>query len=122
MVSIVQYQERGISRVDINIHIFSLRKIKYCSILEHQIEKESTQEYFYQDVTSVSTTTTTKDVTNKLEDNKKEEIEEEAFVFIILGDKQSFAYIGNDSTNESVKGMKNLLREKNGQKIVIRSV
>ena len=81
-------------------------------LLQLDKKKESTQEYFYQDITSISTTTTSKEVKNTLEDNKSEEVETEAFVIIVPGDKVSLAYTGNETTNESVKGMKNLLRNK----------
>lgn len=80
-------------------------------LLDPSKKKESTQEYFYQDITSISTSTLSKEVSNKLE-GKKEEVETEAFVIIVPGDKVNMAYTGNELTNESVKGMKNLLRNK----------
>ena len=82
------------------------------NLLDLSKKKESTQEYFYQDITSISTSTVSKEVKNQLKEGKTEEVETEAFLIIVPGDKQSLAYTGNDLTNESVKGMKNLLRNK----------
>ncbi len=81
------------------------------NLLNPDKKKESTQEYFYQDITSISTTVNSTEVKNNIM-GKSEEIETESFVIIVPGDKINLAYTGNEETNNSVKGMKNLLRNK----------
>lgn len=83
-------------------------------LLDPNKKKESTLEFFYSDITSVSTTTvSTKPKQKDAEGHEVQEIDTEAFVLIVPGDKISLAFTPYDGFDEScINGMKALIRER----------
>lgn len=80
---------------------------------EPEKKKESTLEFFYSDITSVNTSTVSTVPKQKEQDGQKvEEIDTEAFILIVPGDKISLAFTPNESTIKSINGMKALIRER----------
>ena len=76
-------------------------------------KRENTQEFFYDDVVSVSIGTTSTELkkSNGFGTNE-ESIETEEFRLVVPGDKMIFAFTSDDDTNKSVQGMKSAIRNK----------
>lgn len=74
---------------------------------------ENAEEFFYQDVTSFSTNTVEADAT-VLEGNAQvaKSIQSDQFQVIVPGDKISVAMTRNQEIEDSIQGMKQMLREK----------
>lgn len=83
------------------------------NLCDTQKKKESTQEFFYSDITSVniSTESTTPD-TAATGDKEAVEIDVEKVVLVVPGDKISMAFTPTEQGEESIKGMRNLIRER----------
>lgn len=76
-------------------------------------KKESTQEFFYSDIVSVSIASSSVGLNKKRGFGKIEDsIETEEFRLVVPGDKMLFAFTSNESVSASVKGMKDLIRER----------
>lgn len=77
---------------------------------------ENTQEFFYSDIVSVSTGTTSVEVQKgNAIDRNDDSIEAEEFRLVVPGDKMCFAFTSNEAVSKSIQGMKNLIRtKKNG--------
>lgn len=78
-------------------------------------KKESTEEYFYKDITNFSTSTDTVE-TSFYDANKKETIlknvDSNRFALTVPGDKFYCSLDQNDYTESAIQGMKAMLREK----------
>ena len=80
---------------------------------------EETQELFYTDIVSVSINSSvqTLKASNSAEAKKEDEtIDTEDFTLVVPGDKLRFAFTSNSEVNNSINGMKNLIRQKKMQK------
>lgn len=79
-------------------------------------KKESTDEYFYKDITNFSTSTETEEMRSEYDKNakiwKKENVETSKFSLVVPGDKLYCAMEPNEESERSIKGMKAKLREK----------
>ncbi len=87
---------------------------QYAFNLDEDKKRESTQEYFYTDVTSLSTSTLEEKI--KISDKgvqKEESHSEDALKLVVPGDSVSI-YVNNDSDNieMTIQAVKQLLREK----------
>ena len=89
-----------------------LYTIKF-KLTEDGKKRENTQEFFYDDVVSVSIGTTSTELkkSNGFGTNE-ESIETEEFRLVVPGDKMTFAFTSDNETNKSVQGMKNAIRAK----------
>ncbi len=75
---------------------------------------ENTQEFFYTDIVSVRTQTVFEklDKSKSTDEDTAEEAESEKFKLIVAGDDISFAFTTTEEVSESIRGMKNKIREK----------
>ena len=78
-------------------------------------KKESTEEYFYKDITNFSTSADT--VETPFYDKKKNEtflknVDSNRFALTVPGDKFYCSMEQNDYTERAIQGMKAMLREK----------
>ncbi len=76
---------------------------------------ENTLEFFYSDITSVSTGSVSAPLSeNKSldDDNNESEYESEEFRLIVPGDKMYFAFTTEEGITRSIQAMKNLIRAK----------
>ncbi len=84
-------------------------------LMDLKLKKETTSEFFYSDLTSVSisqdSVSTTK-ATSLDGGDKEDEVEIERFSLIVPGDKKSFAYTANEKSTRGVNAMRTLIREK----------
>ncbi len=82
-------------------------------LLDSSKKKESTLEFFYSDITSINTTTiSTKPKQADADGKVVEEIDTEAFVLIVPGDKIQLAFTPTESATNSINAMKTLIRER----------
>ena len=73
----------------------------------HGIQKESTTEYFYEDITNIKTGEETKEI------NKNTSINYNSLTLIVPGDSYRMSVSSaSDDISNSVQGMKTLLRNK----------
>lgn len=81
-------------------------------LTEDSKKKESTQEFFYTDIVSVSISTNTVELNEKkgFGSGKEESIETESFTLVVPGDKMYFAFTSDEESNEAIQGMKNTIR------------
>ena len=81
-------------------------------------KKESTDEYFYKDITNFSTASETEEVQTEWDKKnkvfKKENVETTQFSLVVPGDKLYCAMEPSEENERSIKGMKAKLREKKG--------
>ena len=81
-------------------------------------KKESTDEYFYKDITNFSTASETEEVQTEWDKKaqiwKKENVETTQFSLVVPGDKLFCAMEPSEENERSIKGMKAKLREKKG--------
>ncbi len=77
-------------------------------------KSEDTQEFFYTDIVSVSTSTESTSLAQgkAIGGKKLETVETECFKLTVPGEKMSFAFTASDSVVQSVNGMKTLIRQK----------
>jgi F0F1-type ATP synthase assembly protein I len=89
--------------------------------LDKDSKKEDTQEYFYKDVTSFSTSSESKKTKiyippqscrEKIGTTKEEEVNYTMFTLVVPNDKQEVAMENTDANNNKVQAMKQKLREK----------
>ena len=80
--------------------------------LDESKKAESTDEFFYKDVTSVSTSSDYETVKNKNKDGKEMEVESHKFVMVVPGDKLYVSLDGVDNAESIIQAMKQKLREK----------
>ena len=75
---------------------------------------ETTQEFFYSDIVSVTigTESTAVDSKNCVDGYTTGSIDVEKFKLIVPGDKMSFAFTSNDGVSGSIQAMKNKIRDK----------
>ena len=75
---------------------------------------ETTQEFFYTDIVSVTigSESTSVDSRNCVDGLSSSAIEVEKFKLIVPGDKMSFAFTSNDGVSGSIQAMKNKIRDK----------
>ena len=83
-------------------------------LLDLERKKESVLEFFYSDITSVNISTVSVEPKFAAADteNKPEELDTERFVLVVPGDKIVMAFETNDEVDASIKGMRNLIRNK----------
>lgn len=83
-------------------------------LLDLERKKESVLEFFYSDVTSVNVSTTSVTPKQAAADTaeKPDELDVESFVLVVPGDKIIMSFETNDDVDESIKGMRTLIREK----------
>ncbi len=95
------------------IYIYTIK----FKLTEENKKRENTQEFFYDDIVSVSIATSSTELkqSNGFGTNE-DSIETEEFRLVVPGDKMIFAFTSNDKTNNSVQGMKNAIREKKNPK------
>ena len=95
-----------------NDQVFFYRRI--LDLLDLERKKESTLEFFYSDITSVNISTASVAPRNAEADSdeKPEELDVESFVLVVPGDKISMAFETNEYADASIKGMRNLIRDK----------
>jgi hypothetical protein len=90
---------------------------QYTFHMDEDGKKERTEEYFYKDVTSVSTTSDTVETLvwdSKTGAEKTVNIDSTRFKLVVPGDSFYCAMEQNDYTERAVQGMKTKLREKKG--------
>lgn len=91
------------------IYIYTVR----FNLTEDSKKKESTQEFFYSDIVSVSISTTSVEMNeSKGFGGKETSVDTEQFKLVVPGDQMFFAFTSNDAVSASVKSMKDLIREK----------
>lgn len=106
------------SRYELTWILFSesqMHMYKYSFDMDQNWHNTETEEFFYQDVTSVSTATSSESARFAEKGGEREEtVDTTQFRVIVPGDKMYFAMNGTDlsTANESVKAMKQMLREK----------
>lgn len=106
------------SRYELTWILFSesqMHMYKYSFDMDENWHNTETEEFFYQDVTSVSTATSSESARFVEKGGAREEtVDTTQFRVIVPGDKMYFAMNGTDlsTANESVKAMKQMLREK----------
>lgn len=82
-------------------------------LTEKDKKTENTQEFFYSDIVSVSTGSTSVETnSNYAIDGSNTTVETEEFRLVVPGDKISFAFTSNEVVSQSVQGMKTLIRQK----------
>ena len=83
-------------------------------LLDLERKKESVLEFFYSDITSVNISTVSVEPKFAASDteNKPEELDTEKFVLVVPGDKIAMAFETNEEVDESIKGMRSLIRDK----------
>jgi hypothetical protein len=88
----------------------------YSFSMTEDAKKERTEEYFYKDVTNVSTTTETREVllsgAGCNPTAAKASVEEHLFSIVVPGDKLMVACESSDTVEQSIQAMKQKLREK----------
>lgn len=84
------------------------------SLTGREHKTESTQEFFYTDIVSVSTGSVSKTLNAKKSagGGKWESVEAEEFRLVVPGDKMSFAFTSNNEISASIRGMKEKIRDK----------
>jgi hypothetical protein len=94
---------------------------QYTFNMDEDGKKESTEEYFYKDITNFSTSSDSveKETVNKVSCTGKAtyvrtNVETNKFTIIVPGDKFACPMIQNDYVEKSIQGMKAKLREKKG--------
>lgn len=94
---------------------------QYTFNMDEDGKKESTEEYFYKDITNFSTTTDTieKWVLDKVSCNgestyARNNVDANRFAIVVPGDKFYCSMDQNDYTERAIQGMKAKLREKKG--------
>ncbi|MFD1485504.1 hypothetical protein ACFQ5J_09705 [Lacticaseibacillus baoqingensis] len=107
-----RYQVTWIFFSKTQVHLYT-----YTFDMDEDKKQESTEEYFYQDVTSFTTsnmTETAKYMDGQVE--KTREVETSKFKMVVPGDQMLVAMDGDvQSAEESIQGMKSMLREKKSQ-------
>jgi hypothetical protein len=106
------------SRYQVTWIFFSASQLhlyRYSFDMDQDWKNELTEEFFYQDVTSVSTVDQTeqgKELINGIQTERT--VQTSDFRIVVPGDKMFIAMNGNDlaSVTQSVKAMKQMLREK----------
>lgn len=84
-------------------------------LLDLERKKETTLEFFYSDITSVNISTQSITPKNAAADSTSNEIKEldvESFILVVPGDKINMAFESNGNVDESIKGMRTLIRER----------
>lgn len=105
-----RYQVTWIFFSESQLHMY-----QYTFDMDQDWHSAQTEEFFYQDVTSVSTTTS--EETSRIMENgveREESVNTTQFRMVVPGDKMLFAMNSTnlDRANDSVKAMKQMLREK----------
>lgn len=88
---------------------------QYTFNMDEAGKRESTEEYFYKDITNFSTASETEEVTSYDKNGSvtgHHQIETNIFQLVVPGDKIKCSMKLNDETENIIKGMKNKLREK----------
>ena len=95
---------------------------QYTFNMDEDGKKESTEEYFYRDITNFSTSSDTveKEVLNKVNCNGqaiyvRKNVDSNRFALVVPGDKFYCSMEQSDYTERAIQGMKAKLREKKGQ-------
>lgn len=83
------------------------------SLIDPTNKKEESQEFFYQDIVSISVAQESIDVKGKGsdDDGKTKQVENERFRIVVPGEKLSFAYTPDDTTSKHINSMKTTIRE-----------
>ena len=94
---------------------------QYTFNMDEDGKKETTEEYFYKDITNFSTTSDTieKEVLDKVSCKgdatyKRKNVDANRFSIIVPGDRLNCSMDQNDYTERAIQGMKAKLREKKG--------
>jgi len=85
---------------------------RYTFNLDENKTSESTDEFFYKDVTSFSTSSETDKTKTENSSGKILEVETHKFALIVPGDKLFVSMDGIENAEEIIQGMKHKLREK----------
>lgn len=95
---------------------------QYTFNMDEDGKKESTEEYFYRDITNFSTSSDTveKEVLDKINCNgeatyARKNVDSNRFALVVPGDKFYCSMEQSDYTESAIQGMKAKLREKKGQ-------
>ena len=80
--------------------------------LDEDKKSEFTDEFFYKDVTSVSTSSDHEQIKNKSDSGGDVEVETHKFVMVVPGDKLRVSLDGVSNADEIIQAMKQKLREK----------
>lgn len=94
---------------------------QYTFNMDEDGRKETTEEYFYKDITNFSTTSDTieKEVLDKVSCKgestyARKNVDANSFIIVVPGDKFYCSMDQNDYTERAIQGMKAKLREKKG--------
>jgi hypothetical protein len=80
--------------------------------LDEDKKSESTDEFFYKDVTSVSTSSEHEIIKNKSDSGADIEVESHKFVMVVPGDKLRVSLDGVPNAEEIIQAMKQKMRDK----------
>ncbi len=110
------YQISWIFFSDIQVYVY-----QYTFNMDQEGKKESTEEYFYKDITNFSTSSDTveKEVLDKISCSgeatySRENVDTNRFTLVVPGDKFYCSMEQSDYTEKAIQGMKAKLREKKG--------
>jgi len=81
-------------------------------LLDEDKKSEYTDEFFYKDVTSISTSSDHEEIKNKDKSGKSIEVESHKFVMVVPGDKLFVSLDQVDNAEAIIQGLKQKLREK----------
>ena len=90
---------------------------EYTIHMDEDLKTERTDEYFYKDVTSFSTQSTTQEAKTRSEKGgqKKVQVETKMFKMVVPGEQFIVSMTGIKDADSTVQGMKHKLREKKGE-------
>ncbi len=88
--------------------------MRQLNLLNLESKKESTLEFFYSDITSVSVSQvsieTKTGINDDGSDSKTEEIDTEKFQLVVPGDKMHFAYTASERTTANINNLRQRIR------------